>query len=64
MCESKGKAKELLEQQAQGWSRGHGTQCGLFVRLSSVSLWLFLNKIVRGRKVKDGRAAHPTVHRT
>lgn len=38
-------------------------RCGLFVRLSSPSLWLFLNGIMRG-KGKEKRAAHPVVHRT
>lgn len=55
----KGESKGvLLEQEAQCWRRG------LFVRLLSVSLWLFLNKIVRVIKVKYNRAAHRTVCRT
>lgn len=41
----------LLEQGALGGRRGHSTvQCGPFVWLSSVSHWLFLNKIFRGQR--------------
>lgn len=52
LMQIKGESKGvLLEQGAQGGRRGLTTvQRGPFVRLSSVSLWLFLNKIFRGQR--------------
>lgn len=52
LVQIKGESKGvLLEQVARGWRRGPITvQCGPFVKLSSVSLCLFLNKIIRGQR--------------
>jgi len=54
--------KVLEEQEAEGWRMGHHAIWTFHLAVVCSSL-LICNIIVRGRKGKDNRAAHPPVLR-